>query len=196
MTGEQRRFILLNVELETEVLKHIPVTEVMLIICDFATPVSPFKVNPWGKCEHCHNKHRRQQSNLCMACKTICLICKGLDANEKSLVCFSCMVRLPEHKTRALALSQTPKHIMYRELFCIKFPSELHYQSVKSDKRRAAAEQVKKDKENTFLATEDAKPKDQQNQELRAKLYEANKLLDRARYALQLKEPVPEYPYF
>ena len=131
-----------------------------------------------------------------MACKTLCLICKGLDANEKSLVCFSCMVRLPKHKTQALALSQTPKHIMYRELFCIKLPSELHYQSIESDKRRAAAEQVKKDKENTFLATEDAKPKDQQIQELRAKLYEANKLLDRARYALQLKEPVPEYPYY
>ena len=85
---------------------------------------------------------------------------------------------------------------MYRELFRIKFASETYYEILETEKRRAVREKEKKDKEDLFLAAENAKPKDQQIQELRAKLYEANKILERARYALQLKEPVPEYPYF
>lgn len=196
MTGEEKQYIHLTVELETEVSKHIPVTEVMLIICDFVSPVSPYKTKTWGKCEHCNVKHRRQQSNLCMNCKTICLICKGFDAVEKSLVCFHCMVRLPDHKTRALALSQTPKHIMYRELFCIRFASEIHYASLEGEKRRAAAEKEKKDKEDSFLRAQGNKPKDQQIAELREKLYAANKILSSNRFALGLKDPVPAYPYF
>ena len=57
-------------------------------------------------------------------------------------------------------------------------------------------EKEKKDKEDLFLAAEDAKPKDQQIQELRAKLYEANKLLTRARFALNLKDLIAKYPFF
>ena len=192
LTGDQKAYINLCVGMELQLLDHIPIKEVMLIVCDYATPISPNKAKAWGKCEHCNAKHRRQQSNLCMSCKTICLICKSLDANEKSLVCFSCMVRLPEHKTRALAVSQTPKHIMYRELFCIQFASEIHYQAVEIDKRRAAVEQENKVKELAFLKAEDAKPKDQQIAELRKKLYAANDQLRKYDY----DPKIPKFSYY
>ena len=107
------------------------------------------------------------------------------------------MLRLPDHKTRPLAISQMPKHIMYRELFCIQFASDVHYESIEIEKRRAAAVQEIRAKEDAFLKAEDAKPLQQQIAELRSKLYAANKDINMLKnHVCSNIDPRPKYPYF
>ena len=180
-----------------EIERVIPVTEIQLIISDYiATPIR----QPWTvkKCYACGNKHTRSVEWLCMNCRGICLGCKKLAAiNEKTPLCFHCNREKP-HIARAAASSNKTKSELYHEWHCVRtFPSEVHHRYMDTIKRIEAARVKKLQEEFLFLAREDAKPKDQQIAELRAKLYAANKQMNIFKYSLGLNiKAVPEFPYF
>lgn len=175
--------------------EHIPIIELSLIIQDYCTPPSPGLVHQ-GLCCNCHKKHRRQYSMLCMACKDLCIYpkCGRFTMNEKSIFCLDCMGKYPDlyntHKER-------DKYRVFLEWYKVQFPSIAYYKEAERTRKRDAERAEEKRKEDAFLAIEDAKPKDQQIAELRAKLYAANKLLHTNRFQLTMRPPpIAEFPYF
>ena len=133
---------------------------------------------------------------LCMDCKNLCLYpkCGQRTLSEKEIFCLGCIRKYPDlyntHNGR-------DKYRVYLEWYRVQFPSAAYYREIDSSRKLAAFRAEEKRKEDEFLARESAKPLQQQVNELRAKLYAANKILRTNRFQLcERIAPVPEYPYF
>ncbi len=178
-----------------EIRKHIPIIEISLIIQDYCTTSSPH-FDVYRICYHCKAKHHRTIENLCMNCRDLCLQCKNHTAvNEQSVFCRACRIANPRFQGMKFEPWDT-KSRLYREWHLINFPSDIYHRYTASQKRINDAAIEKKRLEDAFFAREDAKPKDQQIAELRAKLYAAYKVLRPTGYYAPNSNPYPEYPYF
>ena len=152
LTFEQSQYLKRNDTIETELAKYIPIIDVALIIADYAISVSLFLCNPFGTCDHCSRKHRRTASNLCMVCRDLCFLCKRTSCSEKAVVCMHCRILYKDYEIRPyLAMSGT-KCQMYRALFNIRFPSDVHIRVVAEQKRNEAARAETKKLEDKFHA--------------------------------------------
>ena len=114
--------------------------------------------------------------------------------NEKTIFCIDCIGKYPNlfntHKER-------DKYRVFLDWYKVDFPSGAYYREAERDRKRAAEKAEEKRKEDKFLAIEDAKPKDQQIAELRAKLYAANKILKDNQYNLSMRlASIPAHPFF
>ena len=114
--------------------------------------------------------------------------------SEKAIFCFRCVTKYPDlfntHKERE-------KYRVFIDWYKVDFPSGAYFRRADIDRKVAAMKAEEKRKEDAFLATEDEKPKCQQIQELRKKLYEANKILNDNCYNLSMRiAEVPAYLYF
>ena len=133
---------------------------------------------------------------LCMDCKDLCIYpkCGRFTMNEKTIFCIDCIGKYPNlfntHKER-------DKYRVFLDWYKVDFPSGAYYREAERDRKRAAEKAEEKRKEDKFLAIEDAKPKDQQIAELRAKLYAANKILKDNQYNLSMRlASIPAHPFF
>ena len=114
--------------------------------------------------------------------------------SEKAIFCLCCVMKYPDlfntHKDRE-------KYRVFIDWYKVDFPSLAYFRRADLDRKVAAAKAEEKRAEDAFLATEDAKPKNQQIQELRKKHYEANRILNDNCYNLSMRiAKLPAYPYF
>ena len=178
LTPEQSQYMKRNEIIETELMKHIPIIEVALIIADYAVAVSPFMCNPFGTCDHCNRKHRRQVSNLCSTCKDLCFLCKRPTCNEKVFICLLCISQRKDYEVQQYMAMSGSKCQMYRQLFNVRFPSDVHKYVVAEQKRNEAARAEKKKLEDEFNAREAAKSMCDRYIECRAKLWKLQELIN------------------
>ena len=173
--------------------EHVSIPELNAIIQDYCAIPSPNKVMQ-GACLNCHKSHRRKYSMLCMTCKSLCLLCGLSGLAEHVLFCFGCAGKFP---SLANSHNGREKYRVFMDWHSIEFPSVQYLKGIESKRKKEIALAEEKRKELAFLAAEDAKPKDQQIQELRAKLYEANKQIDQLMsHHYIAHQPRPKYPYF
>ena len=102
-----------------EIRVHIPMVELSLIIEDYiATPVPTLPTSK--KCFHCHSKHHRTTSNLCMQCKVVCLGCKRLNTiSEKHPLCAPCFIYSPQTMDAANREGRSKSQVYY-EWYCVE----------------------------------------------------------------------------
>ena len=169
-----------NETVETELAKYIPIIDVNLIIQDYAIGASPFLCNPFGICDHCNRKHRRQVSNLCMVCRDLCFLCKRTTCSEKAFVCFYYLAQRKDYEIRPYLAMSGSKCQMYRSLFNVRFPSDVHIHVVATQKRNEAARAKTKHLEDEFKAREAAKSMVDRYIECRTKLWALQELVNEA----------------
>ena len=179
-TLEQKQYMQRNETVETELAKYIPIIDVNLIIQDYAICVSPFLCNPFGICDHCNRKHRRQVSNLCMECRDLCFMCKRPICSEKAFVCISCISQRKDYEIRPYIAMSGLKCQMYRSLFNVRFPSDVHIRVLESRKRQEAARAKTKQLEDEFNTRESAKSMVDRYIECRTKLWALQELVNEA----------------
>ena len=198
LTFEQSRYLKLNETIETELAKHIPVVDVALIIADYAISISPFMCNAFGICDHCNRKHRRTSSNLCMDCRNLCFMCKRTTCSEKVFICFYCLGTRKDYEVRPYMMMSGSKCQMYRSLFNVRFPSDVHVRVVAEQKRNEAARAEAKKLEAEFNAREAAKSMCDRYIECRAKLWKLQELVNEAkRTHTTINLPAqPVFPYY
>ena len=114
--------------------------------------------------------------------------------SEKAIFCPGCIIKYPDlfntHKER-------DKYRVFLDWYKVDFPSGAYIREAERQRKLAEMKAEEKLKKDEFLAIESAKPLQQQIQELRKKLYEANKILNDNYYNLSTRiAKVPVFPFY
>ena len=105
-------------------------------------------------------------------------MCKRPTCNEKVFVCISCIARRKDYEVRPYMAMSGSKCQMYRSLFNVRFPGDVHIRVVAEQKRNEAARAETKKLENEFHAREAAKSMCDRYIECRAKLWKLQELVN------------------
>ncbi len=174
----------------------IGVKELSWIIEDYCIePLATSNYRKQGQCVHCNAKHKRANDNLCMDCGRLCLLCKQKTCrNDKTFICGPCTATTHEAGAWIAALGQRKYEIYEAWYGCID-PTKYRKAGEKLDKARAEQAKAEQERLVAFYAAERAKPAWQQINELRAKLIEANAIINAQRIrSAQFNQTVNERP--
>ena len=198
LTHEQQQYMQRNEIIETELAKRIPIIDINLIIQDYAIGASPFLCNNFGICDHCNTKHRRQVSNLCMRCKDLCFMCKRTSCSEKAFVCIHCIGLRKDYEIRPYIAMSGSKCQMYRQLFNVRLPSDVHKRVLETQKIRETARAEAKKLEDKFHAIEAEKSMVDRYIECREKLWKLQELVNEAKrtHNTTILPAQPVFPYY
>ena len=109
--------------------------------------------------------------------------------SEKAFVCISCISQRKDYEIRPYLAMSGSKCQMYRQLFNVRFPSDVHKRVVATQKIREAVRAEAKKLEDEFKAREAQKSMVDKYIECRAKLWKMQELINdykRTRHAPDL----------
>jgi len=174
------------------VRKHIPVVDVSLIVEDYmAQPSDAYEPKI---CIVCSGRNTRISSIICKNCMRVCLHCKEMTcSSDRKNFCKACMHLYPN-----MEYDNTMKGVLYREWHHSIYPSDVHHEHLAHVKQAVAKRAEEKKKEDEFLAKEAEKSLLALVIELRNKLWDANRDINKYKethYAPDLAER-PKFPYY